>query len=79
MEHFQTKKDIMLAMDTFNDLGYNDIADDFFSYLKKLIQRGHTLSIYWIDSPNKKALTTIRDLNHLENFKKSLGLPFHSA
>ncbi|SDS84082.1 hypothetical protein SAMN05216490_1921 [Mucilaginibacter mallensis] len=79
MEHFQTSKNIHLAMETFYDLGYNDLANDFFLYLKKLIQNGHILCIYWINSPNKDVLTEIRDVIHLDKFKNSLKLPFHSV
>jgi len=64
------KTEISFVLDTIEDLRNNHkFMDEYFLLLENLIKNGNQLAFYWIDGNEK--LTLIKDLNHLENFKKS--------
>ncbi len=73
---------VRLSIQSFEDLGYSDLADLYFAFLETLIENRYLIEIYHIDDGksrlSEKPLTEIYDLKHLQNFKKSLGYPFRS-
>lgn len=66
------KKNIRFAIDTVEDLQWNNEFDEFFIYLGTLIHSGFTIEFHRIDN-NK--LTKISDLPHLRNFKSNFDFP----
>jgi len=61
------KTEIRFAIETIEDMMYNDHIYEYFTFLGKLINDGSSLSFY----RDEEKLTEIRDLNHLGNFKRS--------
>lgn len=61
------KSEIRFSIETIEDMMFNDHIYEYFGFLAKLIEDDFSLSFY---RDNEK-LTEIKDLNHLENFKKS--------
>jgi hypothetical protein len=72
----KAKKDIYIAIETIDDLGYNNLADEYFEILKKLILNGHELKIH---RRGNNYINTVKDIAHLDKLKKALNYPFKSA
>lgn len=68
-------KTIMFAIDTIEDLQWNSLQFDFlFVFFEKLIISKHEFEFHRIGHKNEP-LTIVRDLNHLNNFKKNYDFP----
>lgn len=52
---------------------FNESVHGFFSFVEELISQGFEVSFYRFNQ--KEPVTVIKDLDHLKNFKKSVGLP----
>lgn len=61
------KQEIRFSIVTIEDMVFNERIYDFFNLLTTLINDGYWLSFYRHD----EKLTTIKDVQHLENFKRS--------
>lgn len=70
----QPKKTISFAINTVEDLMWNGLLfDNFFSYLESVINLHYEITFHRIDS--KEILTTISDINHLNNFRNGFEFP----
>lgn len=64
------QKDIRFSIDTIENMMFNHKhIQVYFEFLENLVKDGFELSFYRIGS--EECLTTIRDLNHLNNFRRS--------
>jgi hypothetical protein len=61
------KQEISFSIETIEDMMFNERIYDFFNLLTTLINDGNWLSFY----RHNEKLTTIKDAQHLENFKRS--------
>ncbi len=64
------KKQIRFAIDTIEDMMFNDHILTMFGVYQQLIQDGHVLAFYRLGDDENR-LTLIKDLDHLQNFKRS--------
>lgn len=62
---------VRFVIDTIDDLALSDKITPLFDYFKILIADGYELEFYR-SSTDDECLTTIRDNNHLINFRRSL-------
>lgn len=73
---------VRLSVQSFEDLGYSDLADLYFAFVETLIENKYVIEIYHIDDGKSRLseipLTELSEVSHLNNFKKSLGYPFKS-
>lgn len=68
------EKNINFAMETVENLMWNDeLFDELFLFLEKIILENREISFTRIG--NKEPNVTIRDLNHLNNFKRQFDFP----
>lgn len=67
------RKNIRFALETIDDMRFNESVHGFFSFVEELISQGFEVSFYRFNQ--KEPVTVIKDLDHLKNFKKSVGLP----
>jgi hypothetical protein len=68
------QKEIKLCLETIEDLADNKLSKDYFLFLQNLLKEGHSHGFYRIKDLDK--ITTVTDLNHLGNFRKSFKLEF---
>lgn len=64
------KQEISFSIDTLFDMQFNSHIHKYFEFLAGLIDDGYVLSF----GRSNEILTTIKDKEHLNNFKKSLNL-----
>ena len=68
------KKTVAFAINTVEDLLWNGtLFDSFFKYLESIINFGHEITFHRIG--RNEILTTIKDISHLNNFKKGFEFP----
>ncbi|MBQ4818618.1 hypothetical protein [Aquimarina sp. MMG016] len=63
-------KKIQFEIATIHDMAYNPHVDKYLKVLEDLIKDGYIL-VFYMDG---EVSTTIRDLKHFSNFKKSFNL-----
>lgn len=66
-------KEVSFVIDTIEDLRWNSNINAFFSYLETLLISGFDLVFYRVG--NDERLTTIQDIDHFKNFKRSFRNP----
>lgn len=75
-----SKEVVRLSIQSFEDLGYSDLADLYFAFVETLIENNYIIEIYHIYEGEHRIsdipLTEISEISHLNKFKKSLGYPF---
>ena len=64
------KQEITFSIDTLFDMRFNKHVHKYFDFFAELIDDGYILSF----ERRSEVLTTIKDKNHLANFKRSLNL-----
>lgn len=67
------EKEISFLINTIEDLKGSKLSEGFYQYLTTLINDGHEISFY--RKGNEEKDTTIKTLEHLNNFRNHFRYP----
>ncbi|SDJ94900.1 hypothetical protein SAMN04487898_105128 [Pedobacter sp. ok626] len=73
------QKIIPIYLETIEAFPYDDMVNDYFKFLEKLVKKGYTLTIHReMGTKKQEVLQTISDVQHVKNFiahyKKAIGI-----
>lgn len=70
------EKVVPIYLDTIEAFPFDNMVNDHFKFLEKLVAKGYTLTIH--RDTRKEVLQTITDVSHIRNFithyKKAIGV-----
>ena len=75
-DYHNTDKVVPVYLETIEAFPFDDIVNDHFNFLEKLVSQGYTLTIH--RETGKEILQTISDIAHVKNFiahyKRAIGV-----
>ncbi|WP_126247755.1 hypothetical protein [Chitinophaga rhizosphaerae] len=66
------EREVSFLIDTIENLLYNKHKNDHLKFLETLVNDGFSITFYRIG--DDEPLTTINDIEHFENFKRTRGI-----